>query len=408
MHKRDIFLFDIDGVLVEPRGYRAAVQASARYFLSSRGRNSFPLPDAHDYARLEAQRITSEWDMVPLFLAAAVEQLLAQNRLPQAPARLEELASWDLPCPDPLPDYPALISPLEHFRKPGEYAAETALRVCQNQVEPPVQVEGNMLDQPRPFPHLSGSPLVRELFSDTRSVARSPVTRIFQNYCLGSEAFRDAYQLPPVLDTPSLLITEDLSLLSPALRDILLQRWRASEIDLSAYTLRPSLPPREAGARALGYSPEAEQAVELAGLAGIPIIGYGRILYLAQKYGLETETLVKPSPVQAMAAILAARVREELLALELALHLFQDRGAAGGAFARLAAGGREAAQIHVFEDSPGGIEAVLQAGDLLAEAGLQVQVTPWGITEQKDKVKALRQIGVSVFPTLTAALQEVL
>lgn len=64
-----IFLFDIDGVLVEPAGYRAAVHATLRHFLAPAGIPACLLPDDEILQDFEASGLTSEWDMVPVRLA---------------------------------------------------------------------------------------------------------------------------------------------------------------------------------------------------------------------------------------------------------------------------------------------------------------------------------------------------
>ena len=65
--KPKILLLDIDGVLVQPAGYRMATEATCQYFLEKGGiTNSISYTEI--YSLFEAQRVTSEWDMVPLTL----------------------------------------------------------------------------------------------------------------------------------------------------------------------------------------------------------------------------------------------------------------------------------------------------------------------------------------------------
>jgi hypothetical protein len=327
--------------------------------------------------------------MVPLFLAATVEHLLVHDLLPAPPPDLPALAALRLPRSSPPPDYRGLISPLLSYLIPGEYPAVTAFRLIQ---------AGETL-----FPHLTGTPLARLLFADTRSVERSAVTRLFQNFTLGAEAFRRVYRLEPELEVHSYLQTEDLPLLSPASRTRLLESWSDGEVDLAAYTLRPSLPPREANDDPAGYSPEAEMALELSGLAPIPIIGYGRIAYLAGRYALETDALTKPAPVQALGAFIAAVDRWELPALESALHLWRDVPLRQD-LSHLP----PEVMIHVFEDSAGGIEAVRQAGHLLNRWRFQARVQAWGIASHPEKVRALSAAGAPDFPNIDAALEKAL
>src|SRR5690606_31264294 len=72
------------------------------------------------------------------------------------------------------------------------------------------------------------------------------------------------------------------------------------------YTARPSGPPPDAGS-SIGFSPEAEFAIELCGIASgaIPLIGMGMMEWLASKSGCGPEDLTKPNTTQACAALAA-------------------------------------------------------------------------------------------------------
>ncbi len=76
MVSRRAFIFDIDGVLVEPKGYRAAVRATQAYFTHAMQLDDGVLVDDDIYALFEACRVSSEWDMVPLALAILIEKIL--------------------------------------------------------------------------------------------------------------------------------------------------------------------------------------------------------------------------------------------------------------------------------------------------------------------------------------------
>jgi hypothetical protein len=60
--------------------------------------------------------------------------------------------------------------------------------------------------------------------------------------------------------------------------------------------------------------------------------------------------------------------------------------------------------IHVFEDSPIGIQSVRQAADLIGKTGPGVQVRAWGIASQPDKIKALEQAGAYVMDSVNQAI----
>ena len=60
--------------------------------------------------------------------------------------------------------------------------------------------------------------------------------------------------------------------------------------------------------------------------------------------------------------------------------------------------------ITVFEDTPGGVVAVEEAGALLNKIGLSSQVNKIGIAEDPIKQSALSAQGAEVFPNINAAL----
>ena len=76
---RTVLLLDIDGVLVKPGGYRAALHATLNYFVNLMGLPNFEFPE-EKLAGFERRGITSEWDMVPLLLAVLWEDILSQGK----------------------------------------------------------------------------------------------------------------------------------------------------------------------------------------------------------------------------------------------------------------------------------------------------------------------------------------
>src|SRR5690554_2507184 len=72
-----VILFDLDGVLVQPGGYRAAVRETLNYFTQQMGLPSLA-PDDETIAIFEAQGIICEWDMIPITLAVMLEAAAAR------------------------------------------------------------------------------------------------------------------------------------------------------------------------------------------------------------------------------------------------------------------------------------------------------------------------------------------
>ena len=211
--------------------------------------------------------------------------------------------------------------------------------------------------------------------------------RIFQHFTLGSENFSKTYNLPAELETESLLLTHDQSNIDDEIRS------KLHKYHLAAFTARPSGPPAEATGSIVGYAPEAELALELVKLQDIPLIAFGKLEYLASQHGLDPATLVKPSPVQALAATLAAWTGEEWSSLQAANH-WRERGEVNETFKQLP----KEFELMVVEDTMGGIHSVRAAGKILQEAGFNVDIQAIGFTSGSGaKSSAFEEASIPYF-----------
>lgn len=392
-----IFLFDLDGVLIQPGGYRAAVRASLDYFASRLGAGPQDLAE-ETISIFEAQGITSEWDMVPISLAILLEGIAAREGRFSGWDSLEGAVN-ELSTRPPAPvsvDYAATIRKLPAYLQPPAAPSDAILANI-------TRAGAGEL-----FPHLSGSAILQDLFGRTRDLRRCATSTVFQNFILGDRLFSETYGVPAKFAVDSYLAQYDQVVVAPDWRARLLRENRAGALKIAAITARPSMPPVRLGDAGSGYSPEAEQALELAGLSGIAFMGYGSILYLAGLLGQSAELLLKPSPVQALAALLAALGEPAwpalLEAAQLAgvswpqgqarpVELSRNHFRPGASFA-----------IHIFEDSPIGIQATQAAAQILRKLDVDVRLSAWGITQNPDKRAALERLGARVFPDVNQAL----
>ena len=163
-----------------------------------------------------------------------------------------------------------------------------------------------------------------------------------------------------------------------------------------------------------GYSPEAEAGLSLLDPEHIPLIGYGRLKYLAEQMGTSPDAILKPAPLQALAALASAVTETEYPALLWALETF----------ARFSEGRVQPLDVenevdiagqlprkfnlHVFEDSSIGIIAGRKAAELLNQDGYEVTFHAWGVAKEEDKTLALDRVGAQIFPDLNAAVREAL
>jgi hypothetical protein len=136
-----------------------------------------------------------------------------------------------------------------------------------------------------------------------------------------------------------------------------------------------------------------------------PLIATGRVQWLAARVNVPFESVTKPAPIQALAAIGAAATREEANSL-LAAHALVSRGELIGPLAGLGARAgwshsadsrgqghpREAApgvRVWIVEDGILGLQATHGAIDLLKRSGLDIHAHAIGIAAGGPKAEAL-------------------
>ena len=339
-----IILLDIDGVLVQPFGYRAALRATVQHFIG------FDLEMEEDVLTdLEKRGITSEWDMVPLIIASYWNSILIQQPMQHLPDDVSAAAreihrqrKVDTSIELSVPEFDLVV---------GQYPAQTAYEA-------------------RLFSSIP-EPLRKNLLTGTRNIHVSHSMRTFQHFTLGSKYFTETYNLQADFETESFLLEHDRS----NLNEDILSALQGDRNKLVAFTARPSCPPREIKDSLFGYAPEAELALELVGLKDIPLIAFGKLEYIAGQHGLDPATLIKPSPFQALAATLAAWTDDEMSALK-AVYDYQNTGVLNGRFAALLG----SFELIVVEDTMGGICSACEAGKILRQSGFDVSVHAFGLT----------------------------
>jgi hypothetical protein len=366
MIKIKVLLLDIDGVLVRPGGYRAALHATLNHFFNLMGLPHYEFPE-EKLAGFERRGITSEWDMAPLLLGALWQDILSHKAEIELPGDVSAAA---IEIGRTLDGYrPADLIIPEFDLVAGQYPADTAL---QNGFFPSIPM-----------------PLRVNLLHCSRDIRFSQTMRIFQHFTLGSHAFTQTYDLLAEVETESLLHRFDTSNINDGVR----AKLRGPGIYLTAFTARPSAPPREVGAPPLGYAPEAEIALELVGLPDIPLISFGKLQYLGEKRGYDPEFFLKPSPVQALAAIGAALTGNEWASLQAACD-WHETGQLQGGLADLP----HSFDLIIIEDTLGGIRSVRAAAEILRKTGFNVNVGAYGLTSgSAAKAAAFEQLGVPYF-----------
>jgi phosphoglycolate phosphatase-like HAD superfamily hydrolase len=355
-----IILLDIDGVLVQPGGYRAALRATVKRFVGD-----FTVEEDL-LISLEKRGISSEWDMSPLIVAAYWDDVLAHQPMENlsenvaVAAKQIQSQQTDMPKRLSIPAFELMV---------GQYPAEAAFRTGCFQHIPEV--------------------LRRNLLTESRNFRKSETMRTFQHFTLGSKNYELTYQLPAEFEAESLLLATD----RPNVSDEIVGRLRRPDHYLAGFTARPSGSPAGAGGSSVGYAPEAELALDLVGLSDIPLMAFGKLEYIAAQHALDPAALVKPSPFHALAGTLAAWTGEELSALR-AVHDWHSSGVLNGRFSELP----KSFELVVVEDTMGGIHSVRAAGGILRAAGFDVTVRVFGLTSGIEaKALAFESAGVPHF-----------
>ncbi len=372
-----ILLFDMDGVLLESRGYHLALQETVRRMARALGFGDATL-STDDIAAFEAGGITSEWD------EAAITTML-----------LLETVWQDNPRCD-LPD--SLAQPITSHS--GGRIAPNFYELAQK-LSTPDMIRLHPLERADSLflgnnSHTPGqAKILHDLILGARSAELSLTHRTFQEFVLGSTEFACTYDLPAVLGCESYLLKYDRANLSPNESSLLLKWISAPEHAAAVITSRPSQPP--AG---IFSTPEAELGLKLVGLEGMPILGWGGMCWLGLKCMIDPQAFLKPSPVHALAGIRMALGEKQETALIEAIALVET-GRADNSWQKL-----DGAQISIFEDAPGGIKSLLEAKDALANAGIRIGANFYGIARNSVKVEALRMNGAKIYSTMSEALSQ--
>jgi hypothetical protein len=386
----NLWLFDLDGVLIHPGGYREALRRTAAHFSSEAGYPGRRLEESV-IETFEAQGITCEWDIAGICVMADIFTLWRASPGLSLPAELESClrvlraGSLRLPEPDyagwarrvnPLGSDTPSASAVKLFRREAVRADPDRVRFREFEA-----VLDGVLGHPREF-------------------ARSPMMRYFQQFTLGSREYEKHYRVPSGVETPSLLAELDRPAISDRSRDRILAMLREKKVPIAVITARPSLP-GEAEGDLTDYPPEAEIGLAVAGLGGLPVAGAGHMVWLAKRHGEKPDAFLKPSPVHSLAAVSLALGDGEGAALEAA-RMFVEDGKLTPPLDRL---GKEETRIRIFEDSPTGVVGTLSAADLLNGAGLNVHLSIFGVATGKEKRAALQSLGAEVFDTVDRALE---
>ncbi|MDP6793266.1 MAG: hypothetical protein QF660_04340, partial [Anaerolineales bacterium] len=287
-----VYLLDVDGVLLYPGGYREALNRTINHFSRAMGWGDCAPMDTTTLV-FEAHGITNEWDTSAICLAAmfvAAWQHSPDLQLPRSvPAALAAVRTCGVPVQRV--DFAQTARMVAAEMRAGEYPALAAPRVFSRALNSSQKADRRS----------TLTVLLDEILLTTRDIHRSHTLPVFQTYALGSVVFEETYSIAAPFDMASMILENDRPAISRANCEHLLRAANSGEIKPVVFTARPSLPPREIRVETGFYAPEAELAVQMLGLETLPMIGYGRVQWLAREFGGDPNLWVKPAPVHALA-----------------------------------------------------------------------------------------------------------
>jgi len=391
----NILLLDVDGVLVDDRGYRAGVAATINHYSQMMGQGD-RAPDAAAIEVFHAHGFTNEWDICPLAIGILITAGLRENSdLALAAASFDDFLSQFRSVTIGPVDYREWIAATDDWSgRPAERAMGALAHV----------LSALPLSDPT---RASLAVAFSKLLGDPYDFASAPVTQMFQEHVLGSAMFEEIYRRRPRFDLRSLLFDEDRAALSASARATLLDLMSRAGVHVCVYTSRPSLPPTDvldwlgnADRAPVGYSPEAELALRLVDLSDLPLIGMGRMQWLARRVGSKVEYLTKPAPVQALAAVLSAISCRESESLEAAYRLVSE-GESVPLMSRMI---EQPVDLWVVEDATPGLHAAAGAVDLLGKHGVSVRLRALGVSSGGPKAEVLAGPCEVIVPTVNEAI----
>ncbi len=386
-------LFDIDGVLLKPVGYRRAIFDTCDYFLTKFGQNSFSI-DEEIITTFESIGITSEWDMVPLIMLNVIDLGLSLKRPNNYLETEEDIIKFFKSSNFHLNRYLLIseIQKLKNYLRIGNSACEAILLSFTDQQSDPIFA--NILKY--------AEWIIYAWLSETRNIFQSNFLQYFQNLTLGNLQFENITGLKPIVETEPYLLIYDQPLLEKHVRQSILEMCQKNNMYPGIITARPSLFPGEHQKIENRISfPEAEFALQCLQLEQVPFIGFGPLEFLGIQKNTGGDSFVKPSSLHALVALLVSSglTMHNALLLSFDFLYNQHFKEMKNYFSKFET------PIHatIFEDSTIGIQSLRSVCEKLSKIGINIEMHAFGISDQPNKINALKNENAVIFPTLNEA-----
>lgn len=396
----NFMFFDIDGVLMNPLGYRQATRDTITRIFSEFGMSNIKILESN-LSAFEAQGITSEWDMIPLFLLAWMEKCFDLFTPLNKITDRNDLAIYLLSIDHSNFQPTEIINNLGKKLRSGMAPAESILENINNG------------DDCNKFPLVQNyaSWLIQGLLTSTRDIKISNSTRIFQNLILGDRVFKEICGLSPQIKTDSYLIKYDEKFLNEKSLTMLQNLARLKSVYICAITARPSLQPSFEISKPSSnfYFPEAELAIKKLGFENLHVVGYGTVKSIAERININAESLVKPSFIHSLIALAVScetNFEKILEFLKINRNGLEDPDQTFIGLESILPAWvfSNKSLLHVFEDSPIGVQSVKSLNRLLVKNGIDSNILAYGIASDSQKINSLKKENARIFANINQAL----
>lgn len=386
-------LFDIDGVLISPSGYRKAVYDTTNYFLNKLGFSSISINE-ETITTFESIGITSEWDMIPLYLLIIVELSLVQNHPETSLENYQDCYNF-FRKHEYHPDQKEIITSVLNLKD----FLQDGFSICDSLINRNFENKSSKI-----FVNVRStiSWILYEWLVESRNIYKSEILRYFQNLTLGSKLFQEITGFDWILESEPNLLKYDSPLILDEIRNQISNLLSKKFVFPSVITARPSTFPNGICSEKSQLNfPEAELALKCLKLEQIPCVGFGALEFLGKEKNASGDQFVKPSPVHTLAAILLSSGLDINDALRLSYDYFFNNK--HKAIVDYLSRFTSPINVCIFEDSTIGIQSVAIVCENLTNDGLEMNRFAYGISNQKNKIDALIKENAIIFPTINEA-----
>ncbi|MBS1957089.1 MAG: hypothetical protein JST89_23060 [Cyanobacteria bacterium SZAS-4] len=396
-----IFLFDVDGVIVNPVAYRLGITKTLIALCEKIGLQNIDaiLPNEAEIAAMEAQGVHDVWDITNIIFCDILTTIALQERAVESSSNFHQENTAE--------HLRALKELHPTIARPGYLKLAQDIASNEFHSHPPdlaLTLFRNKLSKSNH--NKDWIDLLVKFLIGTRSAYSSYGTRLFQNIILGSHDFERTYELSSEYPGVGLLRAEDITLIGEKTVEQLMKLNNRQSCAIGVYTARPSLPPKHSDASPVGYSPEAEIALESAGMQSLPLIGMGMMEWLGKQHNERTEDLTKPNTTQALAALInTITCGQDVAALNEAYAI--DKQNKKPAQTQLTTIRDKKTTVYVFEDTISGIVPLQKTTQMLRSQGFDLQLEALGIATDPNKRAALEKHCKGVFADVNKAFESI-